>query len=322
MIAEERVLFRVPEGIRQVRADKVLAGHFKEMSRELIQTAFEAKKVWIEGTSIRKSYLVDEGQYIEICLPKIPETVLLPVDMPLSILHEDNDIVVINKRAGQVVHPGHGTGEDTLVHALLHHTGGKLSGIAGELRPGVVHRLDKDTSGIVIFAKTDKAYLKLIKQFSEREIQKEYLAVVLGVPRLLSGSIYEPIERHRVNRVRMAVSPTGKPAHTDWQIEKAFPYQKAALLKCWLHTGRTHQIRVHLSWMGHPIVGDRLYGWMVPSSKEYRPTAERFLLHAQHIEFMHPVSEKVLKIEAGVPEDFKKCLENLQVREKELESLL
>lgn len=321
-MSDERVLYAIPEGIAQMRADKALATHFSELSRELIQKAFDAGHVWIEGKPIKKSHAVGHGDCLEIKLPKIPKTIIKPVDLPLSILFEDNDIVIVNKRSGQIVHPGSGTGEDTLVHALLHHTGGQLSQLAGAARPGVVHRLDKETSGVVIFAKTDKAYFRLIKVFSEREIHKEYTTLVYGVPRLLAGSIKESIDRHRVNRVKMAVSQTGKPAHTDWEITEKFPLQQTSLLQCVIHTGRTHQIRVHLSWLGHPIVGDKLYGWKVPSIKEYRPNVDRIMLHASKIKFEHPIKKKLMEIEAPLPDDFKNVLKNLQEREKDLNSFI
>jgi 23S rRNA pseudouridine1911/1915/1917 synthase len=201
------------------------------------------------------------------------------------------------------MHPGAGTGDDTLAHFALHHTGGNLSKLGGERRPGIVHRLDKDTSGAVVFAKSDRAYLALTKMFAEREVHKEYLALVRGVPKLRSGSILDPIGRNPVVRVKMAVvqGSRGKPAHTDWSVEEIFG-KRATLIRCWLHTGRTHQIRVHLAHLEHPLLGDYVYGWK-PGANDGL-LIERTMLHAAVLAFPHPADGRELEFRAPPPADF------------------
>lgn len=295
------VSFIVPEGVVRERADKVLASHFKDFSRAQIQRTFEEGGVTRVEKILDKKANLNEGDVLGIVFVKPKISVLRPVDIPLEILYEDKDILVINKTVGMIVHPGSGTGENTLVHALLHYTEGKLSLAGGKERPGVVHRLDKETTGVILFAKTDKAYLKLIKMFEERKVHKEYLAYVAGVPHLQSGSIKTSIGRDPRVRVRMAVVPTGRPAHTDWVLEKKF--SSCALLRCYLLTGRTHQIRVHLSSINHPILGDSAYGYRFNKSHPIEP--ERVMLHAERISFEHPITGEEMLISAPLPEDFK-----------------
>lgn len=298
----------VPEGVERVRADKLLAQHFTDISRGQLQNVFDDGGVLLDGEPISKKQKLSEGQALVIELPEIKVPTLTAVDLPIEVIFEDDDIIVLNKEAGQIVHPGRGTGENTLVHRLLHHTNGNLSTAAGDLRSGVLHRLDKDTSGVIVFAKTDAAYLTLVKAFSEREVQKEYLALVQGVPRLQSGRQEEPIGRHPTIRVKMAVRSDGKPAHTDWAIEEKFG-STYALLRCWLYTGRTHQIRVHLSHSGHPILGDSQYTYR-PRLGE--PLAPRVFLHAHKLAFKHPVTGELMAFEAPLPKDFEDACETLR----------
>lgn len=297
----------VPEGVTKVRADKVVASHFTEWSRALIQTIFEEGAVKLEGRAIKKNTKVSTGDSLSLLTPYLPEISIKPVDIPLEILFEDEHVVIINKESGIVTHPGKGTGEDTLVHALLHHTGEQLSKAAGEERLGVVHRLDKGTSGAMIFAKTDEAYFRLVEQFSQREVHKEYLAVVSRVPQLESGSLKKPIERHPVNPLKMMAHLTkGKAAHTDWRIEERLG-DKHALIRCRLHTGRTHQIRVHLSDMGHPIVGDSLYGYRSQRG-ESALFQSRVFLHAEKLALSHPITREPLDLKAVLPADFQELI--------------
>lgn len=305
---EQIVSFTVPQGVHRQRADKLLASHFKDISRSQIQRTFEVGAVKRQGKVIDKKTYLNEDDVIEILFLNPKSTEIRPVELPLEILYEDNDILAINKSSGMIVHPGSGTGEDTLVHALLHYTNGKLSLAGGEERPGVVHRLDKETTGVILFAKTDKAYFELIKMFSGRAVDKQYLAIVSGVPILNSGSIKEPIGRHPTHRVKMAVASKGRPAHTDWMIEERF--SSCALLRCFLHTGRTHQIRVHLSFINHPILGDNTYGYRF--KKEHLIEPPRVMLHAERISLIHPVSAEPLLITAPIPEDFKQQLSLLR----------
>lgn len=298
----------VPEGVARVRADKLLAKQCTNLSRGQLQNVFDEGGVLLDGEAISKKQKLSEGQTLVVKLPEIKVPTLTAVDLPINVIFEDDDIIVLNKAAGHIVHPGSGTGEDTLVHRLLHHTKGNLSTAAGDLRTGVVHRLDKDTSGVMVFAKTDAAYFALVQAFSERTIDKEYLALVQGVPRLQSGRQEEPIGRHPTIRVKMAVRSDGKPAHTDWQIEENFG-ATCALVRCWLYTGRTHQIRVHLSHTGHPILGDAQYGYR-PRLGE--PLAPRVFLHAHKLAFEHPLTREPLAFEAPLPEDFEEACATLR----------
>ncbi|GAB4271074.1 MAG: RluA family pseudouridine synthase [Opitutales bacterium] len=299
--------FIVPAGVSQMRADKVLAHHFEDVSRGQIQLAFDDGGVLLSGEPINKKHKVSTGDCLSIRFPSPKDSTVRAVEMPLEIVHEDDDIIVVNKASGQVVHPGSGTGEDTLVHALLFHTNGGLSTAAGSLRPGVVHRLDKETSGLIVFAKTDPAFFRLTQQFAERSVKKEYLALVHGVPLVKSGSLIDPIGRHPTVRVKMAVLDRGKPARTDWALEERF--DNYALLRCWIFTGRTHQIRVHLSNIHHPIVGDTTYGH---GAKGDAPFARRVLLHADRLVFTHPVTGVEMKFHAKMPDDFKDTLQYLR----------
>lgn len=290
--------FEVDEEAIGLRADKFLAQSLEGVSRMHVQEAFQQKQVFCEGAPVEQSYRVQLGDVLELLLPPRAETVVTPKAMPLDIVFEDNDIIVLNKTPGQIVHPGSGNEPETLIHGLLHHTGGKLSLAGGEKRPGVVHRLDKETSGLIVFAKTDKAYFALIKAFADREVQKIYTAIIDKVPRLLSGRIQAPIGRHPTHRTRMAVVENGREACTDWQIAERF--RDYARLTLWLHTGRTHQIRVHLSHIGHIIVGDKTYGWR---PKMNTPPADRVFLHAASLTFSHPITGKELQFTAPIPQD-------------------
>lgn len=298
--------FTVPAGTPADRADKVLAAFHAAISRSRWQTLLDDGCVTRAGTTLDRKALVSAGETLHITLPAAPPTEVRPVAIPLEIIFEDEHIVVVNKKAGMVTHPGAGTGEDTLVHALLHHTRGKLAAAAGALRPGVVHRLDKETSGVILFAKTDEAYLALVKAFSEREPDKRYFALTHGCPTLLSGICRGPIDRHPANRVKMAVLETGKNARTDWAVDNRFG-TRAALIRCKIHTGRTHQIRVHLAHLGFPILGDHTYGRFPDAVLNDWP-APRVMLHAASLEIDHPVSTLPMRFEAPLPDDFLNAL--------------
>jgi 23S rRNA pseudouridine1911/1915/1917 synthase len=224
-------------------------------------------------------------------------------------------MLAINKAAGMVVHPGAGTAADTLVHALLAHCRGNLSGVGGVERPGIVHRLDRETSGIILVAKTDAAHRGLSGQFAARTIEKEYLAIVGGSPELLRGSIRKPIGRHPAQRHKMTVSAEGKgrEAWTDWAVVERFG-AGAALVRCVLHTGRTHQIRVHLKSLGHGLLGDRLYGRQADLHLPLK--VPRTMLHAEHLVLQHPVTGKVLDLRAPLPPDFAAVLKALRKKPK------
>lgn len=293
--------YTIPAGTRRVRADKVLARAFPEHSRAAFQRAFDAGLVFADGKPLAQSAEVRGGQVLSFTLPATRPSELKPVAIPLEILYEDAHLIVINKPAGMVVHPGVGTGEDTLVHALLAHCAGTLSGVGGVERPGIVHRLDKETTGLLVVAKTDAAHRALADQFATRAIQKEYLVLVSGVPTGGAGTISRAISRHPVHRHRMTVGEGGRPARTDWSVEEPFG-KRAARLRCRIHTGRTHQIRVHLKSIGHPILGDATYGWKPAAGSAVPP---RVMLHAEHLVFAHPVNGRAMDLRAPVPQDFR-----------------
>ncbi len=286
----------------------MLAGAFREHSRAALQRAFEAGLVRRNGRVMAKSDEVTAGETLEFVLPEVVPTELNPVAIPLNVLYEDEHLLAVNKAAGMVVHPGVGTGEDTLVHALLAHCAGGLSGVGGIERPGIVHRLDKGTSGVLLVAKNDAAHRGLSEQFAGRQLRKEYLALVAGVPRLRSGMIERAISRHPVHRERMTVGEGGRPARTDWEIVEAFG-GRAALVRCRIHSGRTHQIRVHLKSIGHPLIGDTTYGW---KADPHLPDPGRVMLHAERIAFLHPVTARPLDLRAPLPADFTNLLATLR----------
>jgi 23S rRNA pseudouridine1911/1915/1917 synthase len=304
--------FIVPPNARRARADKVLAQAFPAHSRVALQRAFDAGLVSRAGRPLAKSDLVRAGDAIEFSLPEIRAAELKPVDIPLEILFEDEHLLALNKPAGMVVHPGVGTGEDTLVHALLAHCAGSLSGIGGVARPGIVHRLDKQTSGVLLVAKTDAAHRALAEQFAGRSLRKEYVALVSGVPKLASGVIDRPISRHPVHRHRMTADQGGRTARTDWERLEVFG-KSAAFVRCRIHTGRTHQIRAHFKSIGHPLLGDTIYGW---KTSAHLPKPPRVMLHAERIAFAHPITAAALDLCAPLPGDFKKMLKLLKQKLK------
>ncbi len=302
----------VPAGVRSARADKALAMAFPEHSRVAFQRSFDAGLVTLRGRPIERSATVRAGDTLGFSFPDVVPTALRAVKIPLEILFEDRSLLAICKPAGMVVHPGAGTREDTLVHALLAHCAGRLSGIGGVERPGIVHRLDRETSGVIIVAKTDQAHRALARQFAERTVVKEYLALVAGVPRLMSGTIHKAIGRNVRHRHKMAVVEEGhggRASWTDWQIVERYG-DLAALVTCTLHTGRTHQIRVHMSSLGHPLLGDSAYGWKASSRMTRKP--ERVMLHAARLSLAHPVTGKALDFRAPLPADFRAQIRSLK----------
>jgi len=303
----------VPAGVLKERADKIVCGAHPELSRAAVQRAFEDDLVRVAGRTepIAKNHRVSAGDVIEYAFPEVQPAGLEPNPIALDVLFEDDDLIAVNKPPGMVVHPGAGTGGDTLVHALLAHCAGKLSGVGGVERPGIVHRLDRETSGVIIAAKSDRAHCKLARAFAARQTRKEYLALVTGVPDDRVGSIVKPIKRHTVHRHRMTIATgpdQGREAHTDWKREEAYG-SRVALLRCRIHTGRTHQIRVHLKSIGHPVLGDTTYGWR---SDPRLPKVPRVMLHAALLEFLHPISGDLVSLSAPLPEDFAGLLRKLR----------
>ena len=300
---DEIVSARVPSEFEPARADKIVATLLEGVSRSRVQKALDLGMVKVNGVAADRRTVLNPGDHVEVALPSPGEPTARPVKMALEVLFEDAHIIAINKPAGLLTHPVQGSDEVSVVHGLLHYTKGKLAPAGGAPRPGVVHRLDRETSGVIVLAKTDKAYHALVSQFAERTAQKEYLALVDKAPRLLSGLIDAKIDRHRTVRVRMAVRDDGREASTEWRVEEKFGPQ-AALVRAFPHTGRTHQIRVHLAHLGHPILGDRTYGkFDVPTYTGW--PMPRVMLHAHRLTLTHPQTGKPLTISVEPPKDFK-----------------
>ena len=295
-----------------LRLDRALGELFPHQSRNFLAKLVTAGKVSLDGTvALKSSHRVETGQQITVEIPEAAPSSMVSQDLPLTILHQDDDVVVIDKPAGLVVHPGAGHPDQTLVNALLHHVL-DLSGIGGELRPGIVHRLDKDTSGVMLIAKNDDAHRKLTAAWNTDAVRKEYLALVYGTPEADRGTVDAPIGRDPRDRKRMAIVEGGRRAVTDYELVERL--RSTSLLRCRLHTGRTHQIRVHMKHLGHPIVGDPVYSgpqWRgIPDKKLQRALASlgRQALHAARITFPHPRDGRVMVVEAALPDDMRELI--------------
>jgi 23S rRNA pseudouridine1911/1915/1917 synthase len=290
------------------RLDAWLAASLPGLSRARIQTLIREQFILVNGQPAKPRDPVKPGDTASIALPEAVPLEAAPQDIPLKVLYEDEHLIVIDKQHGMVVHPAPGNPDGTLVNALLHHCRGQLSGIGGVERPGIVHRLDKDTSGCLVAAKSDPAHQSLVNQFSERStMEKIYLAVTHGSPKPTQNTIFTHIGRHPVNRQKMAVvtPPGGKPAITDYQTLSSDPATQTSLVLCRLHTGRTHQIRVHLHHIGSPIAGDPIYGR--PNKSPCIP--QRLMLHAWKLSFLHPITKQPIHLKAPVPAEFNPWLE-------------
>lgn len=282
------------------RLDKHLAARFSELSRARVQDLIREGHVLLNGRPAKASTALKVGDQVSMTVPEAAPVEVVAQDIPLEVLFEDKDILVLNKAPGLVVHPAAGNPDGTLVNALLHHCD-DLSGIGGEMRPGIVHRLDKDTSGCMVIAKNDTAHRRLSEAFAERRLTKIYLAAINGQPREKSGRIQNMIGRHPVDRKRMAVllDGAGKEAVTEW--EHLSTHQGSALIRCRLLTGRTHQIRVHMrECLGHPILGDPIYG----NPKRQLVATPRLMLHAWRLSLHHPIHDQPMSFEAPVPPEF------------------
>jgi len=284
----------------------------------MIQKQIAAGSAKVNGQPVKASFKLTPGDIIELLLPELPSKEIMPEELPLDIIYEDDDLIILNKQADLVVHPARGNTHGTLVNALAHYSNELSSGL-GEFRPGVVHRLDRNTTGVMVITKNDTAQWKVAKQFENRTIKKEYLAVVHGTPDLTADKISAPLGIHPKMREKYAIRPeTGKESITFYQVMEQF--RGYSLIKCMPKTGRTHQIRVHLSYIKHPIVGDDMYGgklvypWQLKDAEPVveEPVIARCALHAFTIEFKHPTTEKMVKFKAPLPEDMQHLLEMLR----------
>jgi len=308
----------VGHSIRERRLDKYLHGRFSNLSRHLIQNAIKQGSVKVNGKIAKQSQKLSPGDIIDFTPPEPPSKDILPEDIPLNIIYEDEELIVINKQPGMIVHPARGNTHGTIVNALAFYSDELSTGL-GEFRPGIVHRLDKNTTGVMVVTKNDTAQWKIAKQFENRQVNKTYLAIVHGTPELTADRINVPLGIHPRFREKYAVRPeSGKEAVTFYEVLE--PFRGFSLLKLTPKTGRTHQIRVHLTYIKHPIVADDMYGgklvyqWqladMEPAVTE--PLINRVALHAFSLEFTHPTKNQMMKFEAPLPQDMQNFLNELR----------
>ena len=287
------------------RLDAYLARSVEGLTRSAAQRLLEEGRVTSGGKPLKKSGKTAPGTAIEVSLPDPEPVDVVPQEIPLDVVYEDGDVIVVNKPVGMVVHPAPGHPDGTLVNALLYHCGSSLSGINGELRPGIVHRIDRDTSGLIIAAKNDRAHLALAQQLQDHSLARVYEAVAVGNFREDSGTVDAPIGRHPVDRKKMAVEPrNGRPAVTHWRVLARYPGYTH--VECRLETGRTHQIRVHMASIGHPLLGDTVYG-----SKKPYPGLAGQCLHARRLSFRHPSTGALIQLECSLPPWFQAVLDKL-----------
>lgn len=289
------------------RLDIYIAEEKGELSRTTIKRLLENGDILVNGKMQKASYKPEAEDKIQINMPEVVETKLIAQDIPVPIVYEDKDIVVVNKPKGMVVHPANGNPDNTLVNAILAICKDSLSGIGGEIRPGIVHRLDKDTSGLLIIAKNDTAHINMSKQIQDRKVTKKYIALVRGIVPENEATIDMPIARSQKDRKKMAVDKKGKEAITHFKVLAR--YDKYTLLEIKIDTGRTHQIRVHMSYIGHPVIGDEIYS---NGKNEFGVKGQ--MLHAKYLKFKQPVTGEELELEAPLPEYFENILKKLEGR--------
>lgn len=288
-----------------IRIDKYLSLASPELTRNRIQGLISDGNITVNGKTVKANYKVRENDRIEILIPNAVPADILAEDIPLDIVYEDDDILIVNKPKGMVVHPAPGHYTGTLVNALMYHCKDKLSGINGELRPGIVHRIDMDTTGLLIVCKNDKAHNFIAEQLKVHSITRKYYAIVYNAFKDAEGTIEGNIGRHPNDRKKMTITPNGKPAITHYKVLKNLG--KYALVECMLETGRTHQIRVHMSSINHPLLGDEVYG---PLNCPFRLQGQ--VLHAKTIGFIHPTTNEYIEFDSELPDYFCKLIETLE----------
>ncbi|MBU5314722.1 RluA family pseudouridine synthase [Clostridium bornimense] len=298
---EERVV--VSEQYNNSRLDKFLTTIFSDKSRSFFQNIIEEDLVKVNDSVRKSNYKLKENDIVEVKFPDAVEGTIKPENIPIEILYEDDDIIIVNKVQGMIVHPAPGVYSGTLVNALLYHCK-DLSGINGVVRPGIVHRIDKDTSGILVIAKNDFAHMKLSEDFKKHSITREYVAITEGVIKSDSGTIDKPLARDPKERIKIAIVEGGRRAVTHYSVEKRF--KSNTMVRCTLETGRTHQIRVHMASIGHPLVGDPVYGY-----KKQKFKVNGQMLHAAKLGFIHPTKGTYMEFTSDVPKEFQKVLQAL-----------
>lgn len=301
----EPILLRASEESKNQRLDAFLASSLDGLTRSQATRLIESGEVAVNGRAVSKSYKLAGGEDIAVTLPEPEPVEAVPQDIPLDVVYEDADVIVVNKPSGMVVHPAPGHPDGTLVNALLYHCAGTLSGIGGALRPGIVHRIDRDTSGLIIAAKNDAAHQYLSAQLADHTLARTYECIVVGKLREDRGTVNAPIARHPTDRKRMAVVAGGREAVTHWEVIARYPGYTH--VRCRLETGRTHQIRVHMAYIGHPILGDTVYG-----AKKEVPGLTGQCLHAVGLRFLHPRTHEVVELSCPLPEEFTRMLQKIR----------
>ena len=301
----EPILLRASEESKNQRLDAFLASSLDGLTRSQATRLIESGEVAVNGRAVSKSYKLAGGEDIAVTLPEPEPVEAVPQDIPLDVVYEDADVIVVNKPSGMVVHPAPGHPDGTLVNALLYHCAGTLSGVGGALRPGIVHRIDRDTSGIIIAAKNDAAHQYLSAQLADHTLARTYECIVVGALREDRGTVDAPIARHPTDRKRMAVVAGGREAVTHWEVIARYPGYTH--VRCRLETGRTHQIRVHMAYIGHPILGDTVYG-----AKKEVPGLTGQCLHAVGLRFLHPRTHEVVELSCPLPEEFTRMLQKIR----------
>ena len=301
----EPILLRASEESKNQRLDAFLASSLDGLTRSQATQLIESGEVAVNGRAVSKSYKLAGGEDIAVTLPEPEPVEAVPQDIPLDVVYEDADVIVVNKPSGMVVHPAPGHPDGTLVNALLYHCAGTLSGVGGALRPGIVHRIDRDTSGLIIAAKNDAAHQYLSAQLADHTLARTYECIVVGKLREDRGTVDAPIARHPTDRKRMAVVAGGREAVTHWEVIARYPGYTH--VRCRLETGRTHQIRVHMAYIGHPILGDTVYG-----AKKEVPGLTGQCLHAVGLRFLHPRTHEVMELSCPLPEEFTRMLQKIR----------